>query len=400
MAQDSRTLDEIRRDTERARAGLTETVGELRATVSDTASDLRQRISPEHIKAEVSSYVKTRGEELVETVTNAIQNNPVQAVAVGATLAYPLLKIVRAIPTPVLMVGAGLYLAGSKRGQDLTQRASVAARDLADEAARRARRFGSDAADAASAAQEYASGAMQAARDEVSSRAEQFREAAAHSAADLRHQGEQLSRTVASSSDDLRRRAGAAGEAFATQADEVSTQGAGLASAAVDAVRDTASSLRDSAAETAARLRDRISDTTDASLEAAARMRDRATELGGRAQQTATRTVSEHPLLVAGAGLLVGALIASAIPRLRIERDTMGRASRRVRERAEEAVAQGAELAKQRVRAAYENAAQAAEDQGLTPDAMADNVRDIGQRARKVAEAASSSFETPSQQKH
>ena len=199
MAQDSRTLDEIRRDTERARAGLTETVGELRATVSDTASDLRQRISPEHIKAEVSSYVKTRGEELVETVTNAIQNNPVQAVAVGATLAYPLLKIVRAIPTPVLMVGAGLYLAGSKRGQDLTQRASVAARDLADEAARRARRFGSDAADAASAAQEYASGAMQAARDEVSSRAEQFREAEAHSAADLRHQGEQLSRTVTSS---------------------------------------------------------------------------------------------------------------------------------------------------------------------------------------------------------
>ena len=84
MAQDARTLEEIRRDTERARAGLTETVGELRASVTETASDLRQRISPDHIRAEVSDYMKSRGEELVETVANAIQRNPVQAVAVGA----------------------------------------------------------------------------------------------------------------------------------------------------------------------------------------------------------------------------------------------------------------------------------------------------------------------------
>ena len=54
MAQDTRSLEEIRRDAERARAGLTQTVDELRSTVTETASDLRERMSPDAIKAEVS----------------------------------------------------------------------------------------------------------------------------------------------------------------------------------------------------------------------------------------------------------------------------------------------------------------------------------------------------------
>src|SRR3954454_12491274 len=51
MAQtDTRSLQLIKRETEQTRAGLTNTVEELRATIADTASDIRQRISPEAIK--------------------------------------------------------------------------------------------------------------------------------------------------------------------------------------------------------------------------------------------------------------------------------------------------------------------------------------------------------------
>ena len=118
------SLQELQRETEQTRAGLTQTVEQLKTSVSETASDLRRRISPEAIKAEVSDYVRSRGERMMEDMTAAARRNPMQAVAVGASLAYPLLRFARAIPLPVLMVGAGVFFAGSKAGQSVTQKAS------------------------------------------------------------------------------------------------------------------------------------------------------------------------------------------------------------------------------------------------------------------------------------
>lgn len=407
MAHEGRTLDEIRRDTENARAGLTQTVGELRATVADTANDLRERYSPQAIKDDVTTYIKTRGEELADKVSDTIRNNPVQAVAVGATLAYPLWKVVRAIPTPVLMVGAGLYLAGSKSGQRLTQRASIAAADLAGEVERRARAFGSDVAETAEAARDYAAGAIQAAGETASTRADEFRRTAAATAADLKQKGEDLSRTLSAESDHLGRSAAAAGHAFAGEVDDAAHRGAGLADAVsgtlrdtAASVRDTAASVRDSATEAAARLRHKMGETADAGLDAAVRMRDRAGDLGQRASRNVTETVSAHPLLVAGVVLLVGGLIASAIPRMRAEKQIFGGASRRLREQAEDTVNRGVDAVKQKGREVYQSAMNAAEDEGLSPEDVSGQVRDLGERARKVAEAAASTFESPSQNKH
>jgi ElaB/YqjD/DUF883 family membrane-anchored ribosome-binding protein len=94
------SLQELGRETEQTRAGLTQTVDQLKTTVSKTASDLRHRISPEAIKAEVSDYVRSRGQQIIEDVTAAAHRNPMQAVAVGASVAYPLLRLARAIPLP------------------------------------------------------------------------------------------------------------------------------------------------------------------------------------------------------------------------------------------------------------------------------------------------------------
>jgi hypothetical protein len=113
------SLRELKRETEQTRAGLTQTVEQLRISVSETAGDLRKRMSPEAIKAEVSDYVRSRGERLMEDITSAARRNPVQAVAVGASVTYPLLRLARAIPLPVLMVGAGLFFAGSNAAKDL-----------------------------------------------------------------------------------------------------------------------------------------------------------------------------------------------------------------------------------------------------------------------------------------
>jgi hypothetical protein len=150
-----RSLQQIKRETEQTRAGLTDTVEQLRTGVTEAASDLRQRIRPEAIKAEVSDYIKSRGEQLLHDITAAARRNPMQAVAVGASVAYPLLRLARAIPMPILMVGAGLFFAGSKTGQAAAQKASEVASDLSDEAMRRARDFGNQVGDTVSAAKTY-----------------------------------------------------------------------------------------------------------------------------------------------------------------------------------------------------------------------------------------------------
>ena len=165
-------------------------------------------------------------------------------------------------------------------------------------------------------------------------------------------------------------------------------------------VRDKAASVGETAAEATARLRHKVSDTADASLQAAARVRDQATDFGQRASRNVTQTVSNNPLLVAGIGLVVGGLIASAIPRLRAEKQVFGAAGRKLREQAEDTINQGLETVKQKGRDVYQSAVGAAEQEGLTPDKLGDQVRDIGERARKVADAAVSTFESPSQNKH
>src|SRR6202165_2689689 len=147
---DTRSLQQIKRETEQTRAGLTNTVEQLKTSVADTASDIRQRIRPEAIKAEVSDYIKSRGEQLLNDVTAAARRNPMQAVAVGASVAYPLLRLARAIPLPVLMVGGGLFFAGSKTGQATSQKASDVAADVSGEGARRLREFRDHAGNSAS----------------------------------------------------------------------------------------------------------------------------------------------------------------------------------------------------------------------------------------------------------
>jgi ElaB/YqjD/DUF883 family membrane-anchored ribosome-binding protein len=154
---DSRSLQQIKRETEQTRAGLTNTVEQLKSSVAETANDIRHRISPDTIKAEVSDYIRSRGEQLVNDVTAAARRNPMQAVAVGASVAYPLLRLARAIPLPVLMVGAGLFFAGSKTGQSATQKASDVAADLSEEVSRRAREFGDQVGETTAAAKAYVS---------------------------------------------------------------------------------------------------------------------------------------------------------------------------------------------------------------------------------------------------
>jgi hypothetical protein len=126
----------------------------------------------------------------------------------------------------------------------------------------------------------------------------------------------------------------------------------------------------------------------DAGLNAAKTARDTASDLTGRTAKSFIETIEQNPLLVAGVGLLVGGLIASALPRSSMEDGLIGGASNSVKKRAQAAASQGIDAAKDAAGDVYDKAVRQAEAEGLTPDALGNAAQEIGQRVRRVAESA------------
>ena len=134
-------VEELRRESEQNRVKLTQTVQSLSGLVTGTVTDVKERLSPKHIKQDVKDYVRNSGEHLVETLQRKASENPLQAVAIGAGLAIPLWRLVKNIPTPILLVGAGLLLSNKQ--------VRVKSAEMAGEARNLASRIADQAADVA-----------------------------------------------------------------------------------------------------------------------------------------------------------------------------------------------------------------------------------------------------------
>ena len=89
-AQGNPSVEELRRESERSRAVLTSTVIELQEKVSDTADELKTRLSPSNIKEEVKDYVRDGSAQFFQSIERKARANPLQTVAIGAALSYPL----------------------------------------------------------------------------------------------------------------------------------------------------------------------------------------------------------------------------------------------------------------------------------------------------------------------
>jgi hypothetical protein len=379
---DTRSLQQIKRETEQTRAGLTNTVEQLKASVAETASDIRHRISPDAIKAEVSDYIRSRGEQLMNDVTSAARRNPMQAVAVGASIAYPLLKIARAIPFPVLMVGAGLFLAGSKTGQAATQRASDMAADLSDGMVRRAHDLSGQVQDTASSAKNYASDQYERISSAVAGGSSQVKGAANAAGA-----------SIASSSDKIKESAVAAGAAVSDRANSLKDDGLRIAGSAASTVQNMAS-------EAMVTARSAASLVTDTGMDAATTIRAKASDASDRAGKTIFQTIEQNPLLVGGVGLLVGGLIASALPRSDFEDELVGDTSSAAKRQIQAAASKGLDTAKTAVGEIYDETTRQAEAEGLTTEGIGKAAQDISQRVRRVAEAAVTTAFEPSEENH
>jgi hypothetical protein len=280
------------------------------------------------------------------------------------------------------MLGAGLFLAGTKTGRDATQKASDVASDLSEEALRRSRELRDQVEGSASAARAYATDKIDDLTGSVSNAVDRVSRAAGEAGAKL-----------SSAPDQLQAVAGSVRASVAEGATQVRQEAGRLAEAAVGAVKDAAADSADGGQHA-------IGNAKQSGTEAADAIRQKASDFADRTGTRLFETVERNPLLVAGVGLLVGGLIASALPRTDIEDEVVGGSANAIKRRAQAAAAQGLDAAKHAVANVFDEATKQAEAEGLDPDGLNRAARDVGHRVKRVAEAAVTSAFEPSKENH
>ena len=328
------SVQELRQESERTREALASTVGELRDKVGDTATELKTLVSPSHIKQEIKDYIREERESLVQSLLRKAKENPLQMAAVGAAVAYPAWGLLRAIPTPLLLIGAGLFLT-SKRGQQTSKEIQATVEEV-----------------------------VQQGSDKVSDFAGSVRS-------------------------DLEDRLAGARYAVEDAQDVVTSTVREAADTARATVRDVADVVKAAASSAAAATAGGV---TAASADMATTVRDRAATTGASSRTAVTNFVDNNALLVAGIGAAVGALIAASIPPSDAENRLFGAGSGKLKDKAREAAAQGIEQAGDIAAEAAGSVAAAAAREGLDAagvqgalNKVADSVRAVTDRGLDTA---------------
>jgi hypothetical protein len=325
----TRSVEELRRDSEQSRAQLTATVDRLREQIADTAEDIRYKVSPENLKAEVSGFISHKTHGWLDALKQQAMENPMQAVAAGTAVAVPLLRLARGFPLPLLMIGAGLALS-SKTVRDRAAEAAAPgidkAREVIDEASERAQSLGDGMRKAMSYAERQAAGMAGEARESAGGMAD----AASGMAGDLR----------------------------------------GRAAQAADAVADKVRSGMDAASEMAKERMERVRSTANAASAAPA---------------TASRVIRDNAVLIGSLGVAIGAILAASLPSTRAEASVIGNASDRVKRAAGTAAQSGFEAAKDTALSAADAAAKSVSEADLGGHASR-ITEDVTERLKEVAD--------------
>jgi hypothetical protein len=336
----TRSVEELRRDSEQSRAQLAATVDRLREQIADTAEDIRYKVSPEHIKAEVSGFISHKTHGWMDALKQQAMDNPMQAVAAGTAIAVPALRLARGFPLPLLMIGVGLALS-SKTVRDRAAEAAAPgiekAREVIDEAADRAQSLGDGMRKAMSHAERQAAGMA----DEAQETAEGMADAASGMAGDLRDRATQAADAVASK---VRSGMDAASE---------------IAKERIEQVRSTAAN----------------------------------------APATASKVIRDNAAMIGALGVAIGAILAASLPSTRVEASVVGKASDQVKRAAGSAAQSGFEAAKDTVLSAADAAARSVSEADLGGHASR-ITEDVTERLKEVAEDVVTTAFDPSRNPH
>lgn len=346
----TRSVAELRRESERTRAELSQTVDTLRTKITDTAEDIRHKVSPEHIKAEVSDYVTEKSRHWLDQLKQQVMDNPMQALAAGTAVAVPAFKIVRSVPLPLLMIGAGLALTSPRVRSAVADKVAGSLQtadggNLIDDTAAMAR-------DQWQTARSSAQDAIDDARSAVSGK-------------------------VAEAADTATQMAG-----------QVRQRAAEFGSAA----RETMSSATDE-------LGSKVNTASDAARDALDATKTKVTETFNATRASAATMVRDNAALVGGLGLAIGALIAASLPSTKAEQATLGSAADAMRKTAADAASEKFDEVKTAAMSAAKSALGKVTDAGLG-EQISRAADDATAKLKTVAEDTITTAFEPSQTNH
>ena len=301
-----------------------------RADLIHTVDELHNRVSPQAIKQEMRAYAREASQDLIHNLERRARENPLQTVAVAAGLAYPAWRFITNIPAPILLIGAGLALSQVGARSPKAMSRDQESEQLTDKVRR----------------------TVQDAATQVADRFDSVKERAAAAASEA-------TATVTSRVSELSERAGAA-------------------------INDATASARHTAAESLAAARDTLSGTYQAGAQAAAHTGEQLTQ----SKETLIQMMENHPFVVGGIGLLVGAVVASALPVSQVENRLFGDNSEHLKNRARDVAAEGVNVAAAAARSVYEELVSRVQEQGLSSASVREIVKDVGDKVKDVVQQA------------
>jgi hypothetical protein len=293
------------------REQLEEQAEHNRAQIANTLEELNRRLTPGQLVDQVLGYMKDGGDEFLSNFGRQVTNNPLPITLIGAGLAWFLFG--KNAPTTGNGTQPGSRISSphiSSRGNG----SSYAAR-TASAVGETARAAGDGVGDAMHTAADAASDAYHTAGEAASS--------AYHAVGD-----------AASSV------GGAARGAYRAASDAASTV-SDAASGAYNAVGDAASDAYRTAGDAASSAYYKAQDTL-ASVKTSAIEAEEKTVAAAR---SALAFCQDQPLILAGAGLALGAAIGAMLPGTKFEDELMGEASDDVKDAAGDMAMEGLDKA-------------------------------------------------------
>jgi len=315
MPNDNQSMSALQREAEANRADLMHTV-----------DSLQSRVTPRALKDDITEYVRESGNNLLYDVERRIRDNPLQAAAIAAGLAFPLWRLVTSIPAPIVLIGAGIALTQG----GTTARGSYATR---------------------------ANGA------------------------NGRGNGSDLSATISHAADNLSHQVASATDMAKEKINTLKTQ-------AVDAVDDAVHSVQDFASNSATTVSDAVSQAYDSSVEFAGQASHEVELALNRTKDRVIQAVEEHPLVVGGIGLMIGAFVASCIPTTAAEASAFGEVSDGLKNRALNKMSEGMGVVTAAAGQVYDDAVAQTTERGLNPEVVGDVIRQAGDKAQTAAHEA------------
>lgn len=389
MTNDTRSPEEIERDIERERAGLT-----------DTLDDLQDRFSIEHVARQFSDQFREHGGDIGRSVSEAVKRNPVALALTGVGLAWLMMgdrSGGRDRYDRDRRFGRSDYddhYDDNRRDRDEVGRTGLPSRATT---APQGRKMGPQPGDPT---KPYYSGRY-GSHDNTPSWARTSDD-------DQEGLGKKVSNAASGAGESV---SGAASSAAGTARDagsSVADTAKGAASAVANAgksVADSAQNLASSASERASALRERLAEGTEnlteearnrviAARESAIEARDAAAVYARQGRERAVDIFEEQPLIAGALAVALGAALGAALPRSRIEDQYLGKTSDQLMDEAERIFEEEKQKLGKVAKAATDEAksiATEAKDDAAPADtaaqAVADKAKSAGQRIVDAAES-------------